>query len=752
MNRFARVFLPVVAAVTAVAGPLASQQPSDSAARARADSINRARQATLQARVDSVEKARQDSLRKYRLAAVVVTATRLSPIDERTPAQVEQLNMAVAAPIPVPNALPNALLQLPGVNTFDDQGTPLQPELQIRGFTVSGVVGQPQGVSVFLNGVRMNEPDAQEVSFDLLPMAAVSATSVVRGSNVLFGRNSLGGSLLLSTPRGTDTPEAEFEGGGGSFGGQILGLTASGKAGGVDAFVAASGMNLTGWRQATEGRTRNVFVTLGHQWGASHDSGDIALDVLYAKDRIEQAGSLPESYATPYPRMNYTPGDFFAPEAYTVALRGNQPLGGGLFRATAFYRHNDYEQFNGNVPPPNTDGFIHNASRGGTLEWSKPIPGGMPVSLTFGGDFQWDDVNFHLLSVPAGPGSEPDSTTTLADISPQANLAGYAQAAISLAPKLTLTAGARFDHVNIPYVDQLNDSNSATNSYDRVSPEVGLTYNFTPDVKGYAAYRSGFRAPAPLELACASAEAPCSLPSALGADPPLEPVTSQDFQGGIDIDLGSRSSLDLNGYFTNVSNDIQFASPDLTHVFFINVPQTRRAGLEAALQVGLPDGFRVFGSYSYVRATYQSVVQIATADTAPAPTEPGDLFPNSPLHRVRAGIGIDRSFGKIQLNAEWDVRAYSSFYLQGDESNQRPQQPGYAVSGLRGRLGFNRFSVNFQVENLFDSEYMSYGIKATNGLFPPGSQIALSDFNSLPTSFLTPGMPRRFFLTLSARL
>ncbi|HUK22553.1 MAG TPA: TonB-dependent receptor [Gemmatimonadales bacterium] len=752
MTKLTLLIAPLAIAALAVARPLAAQQPSDSAARARADSINRARQAALQARVDSVEKARQDSLRRYRLAAVVVTATRLSPIDERSPAQVEQLNMAVAVPVPIPNALPNALLQLPGVNVFDDQGTPLQPEIQIRGFTVSGVVGQPQGVSVFLNGVRMNEPDAQEVNFDMLPMEAISATSVVRGSNVLFGRNSLGGTVLLSTPRGTDTPQAEFEGGGGSFGGQMLSFNASGKAGGVDAFVAGTGNNLTGWRQVTEGRTRNVFMTLGHQWGATHDSGDVAIDFMYNKDRIEEAGSLPSSYATLYPRLNYTGGDFFGPEAYTVDLRGNQPLGGGLFRGTVFWRRNYYEQFNGNVPPPNTDGFIHNLSRGGTLEWSRPIAGNMPISLTFGADFQWDDVNFHLLNVPAGPGSQPDSTTTLAQISPQANLAGYAQAAISLTPKLTLTAGARFDHVDIPYVDQLNDSNSATNSYDRLSPEAGLTYEFTPDVKGFIAYRSGFRAPAPLELACANPDAPCSLPSALGADPPLAPVTSQDFEGGVDLDLGHRSSLDLNGYFTNVSNDILFASPDLTHVYFVNVPQTRRAGFEASLQVGLPDGFRIFGSYSFVRATYQSVIQLQTADTAPAPTEPGDIFPNSPLHRLRAGLGIDRAFGKVTLNAEWDVRAYSSFYVQGDESNQRPQEPGYAVSGIRGKLGFNRFSINFQLENIFNASYMAYGIEATNGLFPPGSQIALDDFNSAPDRFLTPGMPRRFFLSLSARL
>jgi hypothetical protein len=78
-----------------------AQQPTDSAARAdsiararadsihadslHADSVRAALMRTLQARLDSAEKAREDSLRKFQLAAVVVTATRLSTVDERAP-------------------------------------------------------------------------------------------------------------------------------------------------------------------------------------------------------------------------------------------------------------------------------------------------------------------------------------------------------------------------------------------------------------------------------------------------------------------------------------------------------------------------------------------------------------------------------------------------------------------------------------------------------------------------------------------
>ena len=50
---------------------------------------------------------------------------------------------------------------------------------------------------MFLDGIRLNEPDAQEVDFDLIPSAALATSTLDRGSNVLFGRNSLGGTLLF---------------------------------------------------------------------------------------------------------------------------------------------------------------------------------------------------------------------------------------------------------------------------------------------------------------------------------------------------------------------------------------------------------------------------------------------------------------------------------------------------------------------------------------------------------------------------
>ena len=684
-----------------------------------------------------------------RLARVVVTGTRLTDVDERIPSQVESMDLQHISQ--GPDAAFRSLQQLPGVTFYDDQGTRLQPELDVRGFQISPIVGTPQGVSVFLDGVRVNEPDAQEINFDLLPMAAIDHAELVRGSQALFGRNSLGGALLLFTRRGTPTPSANVEVTTGSFGERVGTISAGGVSRGIDGFIMGSASNENGWRQATTARTRQVFATVGHRsTSGGADTSDVALSVLYARNRIPEAGSLPESWIASNPRLNYTPGDFFKPDLIHLALRGFRAAWGGTLRGTLFFRRNDIEQSNVNVPPPNTDALIGNKSAGGTAEWTRPfLLVGLPTALTVGAEYARQNVRFHLTNTGAG---RPDSVATLAVVH-EDDAAAYAQAVIDISPKLSATAALRQDYVRIPFRDEINSANNGTNTYDRVSPFLGLTLKMSDDLRGFVAYKSAFRAPAPLELACASPDAPCSLPSALGADPALAPVTTHDYEAGFDLDLPNRTSLDVDGFWTDVLNDIVFAAPNLTQVYFVNIPHSRRAGVEITAQTGLPAGGRLFGSYSYVASTYQSTVQIATADTNPVPARPGDRIPSSPRHRGRVGVGVTRVMGPLALDAQLDVRAYSSQYLRGDEANRHAPVPGYAVSGINLRAQYNRYQVQLEVDNLFDRRYDTFGAIAVNSLgAPPGSlQPNGGSGEGELATFFTPGLPRRIVLSIGAK-
>ncbi len=56
--------------------------------------------------------------------------------------------------------------QLQGVSTNDYSGNPFQMDVNYRGFTASPEIGTPEGLSVFFDGIRVNEPFGDVVNWD----------------------------------------------------------------------------------------------------------------------------------------------------------------------------------------------------------------------------------------------------------------------------------------------------------------------------------------------------------------------------------------------------------------------------------------------------------------------------------------------------------------------------------------------------------------------------------------------------------
>lgn len=107
---------------------------------------------------------------------------------------------------------------LQGVTINETQGNPFQPDVSFRGYSASPLDGNPQGISVYLDGVRINEPFGDTVRWDLIPSFAVQGMQLVPGSNPLFGLNTLGGAISIQTKSGRTNPGGAIEISGGSWG------------------------------------------------------------------------------------------------------------------------------------------------------------------------------------------------------------------------------------------------------------------------------------------------------------------------------------------------------------------------------------------------------------------------------------------------------------------------------------------------------------------------------------------------------
>ncbi|MBK8002665.1 MAG: TonB-dependent receptor [Gemmatimonadetes bacterium] len=155
--------------------------------------------------------------------------------------------------------------RLASVAVNDYAGNPLQADVQFRGFSASPQVGTPQGLSVFLDGVRVNEAFGDVVNWDLLPLNAVSRLDAFPGSNPLFGLNTLGGALALRTRNGFADRGVEASASGGSWG-QKRGQVAAGTSrGSLAAFGAGSWYEEAGWRDNSPSTVRQGFLRLDHR-------------------------------------------------------------------------------------------------------------------------------------------------------------------------------------------------------------------------------------------------------------------------------------------------------------------------------------------------------------------------------------------------------------------------------------------------------------------------------------------------------
>ncbi|HEY0779510.1 MAG TPA: TonB-dependent receptor, partial [Gemmatirosa sp.] len=576
--------------------------------------------------------------------------------------------------------------------------------------------------------------------------------------------------LVLTTRRGGDGGPALDAGvDGGAFGQRGVRLAASGvrPVGGasLDGYVLARSERETGWRDATAARRQLLFATGGRR----DASGDVALSVLAARDSLGEAGSLPESWlvagGAAARRVNFTPGDWYAPTTLHVALRARRRLGdpdaaATEVRGTLFVRDTRSGQFNVNADAPSTLAHTVSASAGGTVEGERRTAlFGVPLVATAGGEFSSDAVRYRVFQRASGvaAAAQPDAACT-APASPGGdaacedatanalNGAAFVQGVLAPASRVSLVASVRADWVRVPFVDRQTPTNSGTSAFGQLSPRLGVTATPAAAWRAYATVGTGFRAPAAVELACADPSSPCPLPFSLGDDPPLRPVRVRNVEAGADWTPAPLLAVTASAYRTDVRDEILLVASERTAGYFTNFPRTRRAGLELTVHAGPARGASAFASWSLVRATFESSGLLASARATPDSVHPGDRLPLSPLQRATAGVRAARRAGGYALGAELSGSAVSSQRMRGDEGGAGVPLPGYALAALDLSATKGRVRADVSVSNLFDRRYVTFGTWETNGLAPDRQPLAGGDRIE---RFLTPGYPRAVAIGVS---
>jgi iron complex outermembrane recepter protein len=676
------------------------------------------------------------------LPPVVVTGVRLPTVREQARGLAGRTAALSATDLDARGvrSLADALEQLPGVTTSDELGATGQLDVSLRGFNVSPVIGLPQGVTVYVDGVRANEPGAHEVNFDLLPLEDVERVEVVYGPSVLLGRNALGAAVNLVTRRGANPASHELEASAGSYGRYELKAHAGARHRVWDYYLGARYEREDGWRDETQSRIGTLFGKVGLLNG----TWDATLSYSGADNKIFQAGSLPESQLTQDPRANFTRGDFFAPRAHLMVLNAQRLVGHGVQLAVnVFGRTLNSEQFNVNFIGADSRQRTRTRQAGGAVQFSGRLRlAGRGLRWLAGADATYQHTAVRIFEVPtSGPDSATESVRTN-----EVDGAAFAGASWEIAPALTATVAARYDWIRLPFQDLLMPSESGLNIFRRLSPRIGLTWTGPQGHEVYASVSRGFRSPAVVELACSDPSATCPLPFALGPDPALKPVVATNYELGWHF-RGGRGVAGLDAsataYWTAVQDDIFFVASSVTGGYFQNVGSTRRAGAEAAFDWTSGAGLRLYANYGFTSATFRTTALLATTrDPAGEAVVPGDELPMIPNHRVSAGVTLPvlpERGARLSMRLALDARYVGRQWLRSDEANDTRRLADYAVADAAATVAWRSLELRCMVRNVFDRRYENFGTYAENPT-RPGNPVE---------RWLTPGLPRHIVVSLS---
>jgi iron complex outermembrane receptor protein len=723
---------------------------------------------------------------------------------DKVPANVQSLTASDLAREGSPSLLHTMVDQAGSANINDTLGDAFQPDVFYRGFTASPVLGTPEGLAVYQNGVRVNEAFGDTVNWDLIPDFAINRVDIV-SANPVYGLNALGGAVIVTMKNGFTNQGFNSEFAGGSFGQRSALFEYGQRAGNFAGYIGGRYDDSDGWRQFSPDHVQQLYADLG----ARGDRGSLDISFTGADNRLFGQGTTPEQEFAAGRSLVFTNPQNNFDELEFVALNGSYNLTDALsLQANAYRREFHQTVVNGNttnfvscgngtlcqpdgVTPLTTasGSTIPDLSNGGTTPIGE-LDDETIHTVTWGGSLQSTDtgtlfdrdnnfvfgasidrssidfqstteagpINASLQVLPSGffvdtpEGTAFNATPVL--LSATTTYYGiFASDTFNLTPALAVTASGRYNLALVDLVDQRGTELTGDNRFSRFNPAIGATYKVLPSLTAYAGYSEGNRAPTPSEIECSNPAQPCLLPSSLSSDPPtLKQVVSRTYEAGLRGNFTAprlvpgRFAWHLGLFRTDLSDDIFGVATSISTGFFENVGSTRRQGIESSLTYR-DDRWSVYGSYSFIDATFESPLTLPSPSNPFADANgnihvvPGDRMPGIPQNQLKVGADY-------HITPEWIVGAtlayFSDQFLRGDESNQNPPLPGYAVVNLHSSYSITKnFEIFANIQNLFDAHYDTFGTFGDpTGVGAPGIP---TDGVGVDNRFVLPAAPISIF-------
>ncbi len=307
----------------------------------------------------------------------------------------------------------------------------------------------------------------------------------------------------------------------------------------------------------------------------------------------------------------------------------------------------------------------------------------------------------------------PDSLFTTVNTTESKNfgVAVFGQATYTIAKKLDVTFGARYDYehqkqnVSATYQHDPDPTYStsfpdtaARASFNAFSPKLSLSYQLNGSSMIYATYSRGFRAGGLTTLSSDPSQPPLY---------PYQPEYSNNYEAGIKNDLFDKSArLNLYFFYSNITN-AQVPTLVLPEAVTItkNTGKLISKGVEAELFTQPVKGLEFGYNFGYTHARFESL-KISQNGTSVNLAGKHQIFTPEMTSMLTAQYSYALG-GRQQLKAvvrgEWKYLG-TTYY---DLANTIRQSP-YNLLNLRAGISARNFEVMLWDRNTTDTRYVAY--------------------------------------------
>ena len=250
-----------------------------------------------------------------------------------------------------------------GISLFNLNSSPMQNDINFRGYVGGPLLGTAQSIAVYQNGMRINESFGEVVQWDLVPDFATHSMQIFSGGDPIFGQNAIGGAITMEMKNGFNFQGANLTTSAGNYARTNEVLEYGQKLENLGIYIGANFNYDKGWRDHSESYLNTLFGDVRYR---PDDDTELFVNFGQAYTDLRGNGAVPVTLMDLEGRdAVYTYPDNTHNKNYYANFGGNHFVNNRLsLQGNIYYRHMERRNYNGDEFEAGDCGKGYNFSRG----------------------------------------------------------------------------------------------------------------------------------------------------------------------------------------------------------------------------------------------------------------------------------------------------------------------------------------------------------------------------------------------------